>query len=192
MWLYLDGVQSTKIKSVNMTSTVYGDLSNTIIELPLIDARLCIGSLQIDSLGNFDYLLDQPDRLLTIVDNYPNHYRASRLFWSMINPRRKTIYHLHIEIEQTYHHQATNHSTSIHPRTNEQIHQETFYDTCRDYFQKLQTQIDEHCSSVEEFCQKTMISKKTKGTDGLNNMSTAHNTKKKGYQSTNDLTFLVH
>jgi hypothetical protein len=145
---------------VNISSTVYGDLSNNLVEFALIDTHLCIGSLQIESLGNFDYLLDKTNDNLFTNNNYPNNYRASRLFWSMKNARQKTVYHLHIEIDQIYHNDLSNHQVIKHPMTNEQIHNEQLYDTCRKYFTKFQKQIDDHINYIEEFCQKTTINKK--------------------------------
>ncbi|CAF0824467.1 unnamed protein product [Adineta steineri] len=155
-----------KLKSVNTTSTVYGDLSNNSVEFPLVNTRLCIGSLQIESLGNFDYQIEKNDENFYSEKNYPNNYRASRLFWSTKDPHKKTVYHLHIEIDQTYHNNTTNHRIIEHPMTNEQIHIEQLYETCRQYFTKFQKKIDDHLNSIEEFCQKTMINKK-----GVSNQS---------------------
>jgi len=168
---YLDGTNLPKIKFVNTSSTVYGDLSNNLVEFALINIRLCIGSLQIESLGNFDYQIDKIDDNFFPNKNYPNNYRASRLFWSIKNPRQKTVYHLHIEMNQTYHNDLSNHKTMEHPMTNEQIHNEQLYETCRKYFKKFQEKIDEHLNYIEEFCHKTMINKK-----GIQNQS---NSKKK-------------
>ncbi|CAF3195602.1 unnamed protein product [Rotaria sp. Silwood2] len=124
-----------KFKSVNLSSTVYADLSNTLIEFCLTDIKLCIGSLQIKSLGNFDYLLDNDPNM----NIYPNKYYASRLFWSTKNARQKTIYHLHIEIEQTYHNDKLNHQTIEYPLSIEQIHLKQLYETCEKYFNKYKT-----------------------------------------------------
>ncbi len=145
---------------MNVSSTVYGDLSNNSVEFALNNTRLCIGSLQIESLGNFDYQIDKIHENYFPYKTYPNNYRASRLFWSIKNPRQKTVYHLHIEINQTYHNDLSNHKVIQHPMTNEQLHNEQLYELCRTYFNKLQKQIDEHLNSIEEFCQKTMINKK--------------------------------
>ena len=158
--LYLGGANPPKIKCVNTSSTVYGDLSNNLVEFALINTRLCIGSLQIESLGNFDYQINKIDENFSFNQNYPNNYRASRLFWSIKNPRQKTVYHLHIQIHQIYHNEVINHQTIAHPMTSEQIHLEELYDHCRKYFQKFQKQIDEHLNNIEEFCQKTMVNKK--------------------------------
>lgn len=148
---------------MNTSSTVYGDLSNNLVEFALSNARLCIGSLQIQSLGNFDYQIDPIDESLLPDMNYPNDYHASRLFWSMKNPREKTIYHLHIQIEQTYHTNPCNHHVIEHPVNPVQIHQEQLYEQCRKEFEKLQKKIDEHLVNIEEFCQKTMVNKKGMG-----------------------------
>jgi hypothetical protein len=160
LYFYLAGPNLPKLKSVNPSSTVYGDLSNNIIEFALINTHLCIGSLQIESLGNFDYQIDKTNENYIPFKTYPNNYRASRLFWSIKNPRQKTIYHLHIEICQTYHNDLSNHKVIQHPMTTEQIHNEQLYETCRKYFNKFQKKIDEHFNYIEEFCQKTMINKK--------------------------------
>ncbi len=156
----LDSTNLPKIKYVNTSSTVYGDLSNNLVEFALINTRLCIGSLQIESLGNFDYQIDKTDDNFIPYKTYPNNYRASRLFWSIKNPHQKTVYHLHIEIHQTYHNDSSNHKTIEHPMTTEQIHNEQLYEKCRKYFNEFQKQIDEHLNNIEEFCQKTMINKK--------------------------------
>jgi hypothetical protein len=111
-------------------------------------------------LGNFDYQIDKIDETFLPNINYPNDYRASRLFWSTKNPRQKTVYHLHIEIHQTYHNDLCNHQVIEHPMTAEQIHNEELYEACRKYFEKFQKKIDEHLNNIEEFCQKTMINKK--------------------------------
>jgi len=121
------------MKSINLSAPVYADLSNSFIEFSLINIKLCIGSLQIKSLGNFDYLLDNDPNIF----NYPNGYHASRLFWSTKNARQKTIYHLYIEIEQTYHHDKLNHQTIEYPLTNKQIYLEQLYKTCEKYFNKF-------------------------------------------------------
>ncbi|CAF4225806.1 unnamed protein product [Rotaria sp. Silwood2] len=154
------GINLSKIKVVNTSSTVYGDLSNNLVEFALINTHLCIGSLQIESLGNFDYQTDKNDENFFSNKNYPNNYRASRLFWSIKNPRQKTIYHLHIKIEQTYHNEESNHKVIEHPMTNKQVHIEQLYDLCRQYFDKFQKKIDEHSNYIEEFCQRTSINKK--------------------------------
>jgi hypothetical protein len=134
---YLDEIILPKLKSINLSATVYADLSNSLIEFSLTNIKLCIGSLQIQSLGNFDYLLDNDPN----ITHYPNQYQASRLFWSTKNARKKTIYHLHIDIEQTYHHEKSNHQTIEYPLTNQQIHLEELYKTCEKYFQKFQNEI---------------------------------------------------
>ncbi|CAF3372679.1 unnamed protein product [Rotaria socialis] len=149
-----------KIKTVNTSSTVYGDLSNNLVEFALINVRLCIGSLQIESLGNFDYQIDKADENFFSNKNYPNNYRASRLFWSIKNPHKKTVYHLHINIEQTYHNDEANHKVIEHPMADKQIHVEELYDTCRKYFDKFQKKIDQHSVYIEEFCQRNSINKK--------------------------------
>ncbi|UJR31282.1 hypothetical protein I4U23_018782 [Adineta vaga] len=149
-----------KFKSVNVSSTVYGDLSNNSVEFTLINTRLCIGSLQIESLGDYDYQIDKHDDQIFSTKNYPNNYRASRLFWSLNNPRKKTVYHLHIQVDQTYHIDASNHRTIEHPMSTEQMHIEQLYDKCREYFTKFQKKIDDHLNSIEEFCQKTSVHKK--------------------------------
>ena len=109
------------------------DLSNSVLEFPLTDIRLCIGSLQIHSLGNFEYLLDDDPNLI----NYPNKYHASRVFWSTKNARQKTIYHLHIDIEQTYHQDSCNHQTIACPLSKEQ----QLYEQCQQYFDTFQRKI---------------------------------------------------
>lgn len=164
----LDTTNLPKIKCVNTSSTVYGDLTNNLVEFALINTRLCIGSLQIESFGNFDYQIDKIDDNFLPYKSYPNNYRASRLFWSIKNPCQKTIYHLHIEINQPYHNDLLNHQIIQHPMTSEQIHYEELYETCRNYFNKFQKKIDEHLNNIEEFCQKTMINKK-----GILNQSTS-------------------
>ena len=154
---YLDGINLPKLKSVNVSSTVYGDLSNNLVEFALIDAHLCIGSLQVESLGNFNYHIDKTN------DNckmYPNNYRVSRLFWSIKNPRQKTVYHLHIKVDQTYHNDLSNHKVIEHPMKNERIYLEQLYDKCRKYFNKFQKTIDEHSNYIDDFCQRTMINKR--------------------------------
>jgi hypothetical protein len=174
-----------KIKSVHTSSTVYGDLSNNSVEFAMVDTRLCIGSLQIESLGDFDYLLDPPEHPLSTHTTYPNNYRASRLFWSMSNPRQKTTYRLHIEIEQTYHENASNHRTMTYPLTDEEARQEQLYTTCRQYFEKMQKEIDDHLSVVDEFCQKTMVNKKGKSNDLLQSQSSTNSSRKKINQRKN-------
>ena len=149
-----------KIKCVNTSSTAYGDLSNNLVEFALANTRLCIGSLQIESVGDFDYQIDRIDDNLLPDMNYPNNYRASRLFWSMKNPREKTVYHLHIKIEQTYHTNTSNHRVVGHPMSPIELHHEQLYERCRKDFEKLQKKIDEHLTNIEEFCQKTMVNKK--------------------------------
>ena len=181
----LDGPNAPKIKSVHTSSTVYGDLSSNSVEFAIADTRLCIGSLQIDALGDFDYLLDPPEHPLSTRNTYPNNYRASRLFWSTKDPREKTIYHLHIEIEQTYHDNASNHRTLTYPLTDEEMHQEQLYTTCRQYFDKLQKEIDDHLIFVEEFCQKTMVNKKGKGNELLQSQSSTNSSRKKINQREN-------
>ncbi|CAF4746094.1 unnamed protein product [Rotaria sp. Silwood1] len=155
-----NGINLPKIKSVNTSSTVYGDLSNNLVEFALYNTRLCIGSLQVESLGNFDYQIDKTDENYISNKHYPNDYRASRLFWSMKNPQQKTVYHLHIKVEQTYHNKESNHKIIEHPMTDKQIHIEQLYDLCRQYFDKFQKKIDEHSNYIEEFCQRTSIHKK--------------------------------
>lgn len=152
---------------MNISSTVYGDLSNNTVEFPLADTRLCIGSLQIESLGSFDYQIHRSDDELCPTENYPHDYRASRLFWSMTNPRRKTVYHLRIDVEQTYHEDQMNHRTVQHPMTAEKLHVQELYDRCQEYFTKFQKTIDEHLSSIEELCQRTSVNKK--GLSGQSN-----------------------
>ncbi|CAF4812089.1 unnamed protein product [Rotaria sp. Silwood1] len=127
-----------KFKSINLSSTIYADLSNALIEFSLTDIKLCIGSLQIKSLGNFDYLLDNDPN----INIYPNKYSASRLFWSTKNARQKTVYHLHIEIEQTYHNDKLNHQTIEYPLSNEQIQLNQLYETCEKYFNKYKIKDD--------------------------------------------------
>jgi hypothetical protein len=129
--LYLDDVNIPKLKPINLSSPVYADLSNTIVEFSLTNINLCIGSLQIKSLGNFDYLLNNDN------NTYPNKYSASRLFWSTKNARQKTVYHLHIEIEQTYHDDKSNHQTIEYPLSNERLHLEQLYEICRNYFNTI-------------------------------------------------------
>ena len=166
----LDGVHPhPKIRNVNTSHTVYGDLSNATLEFPLNDLQICIGSLQIESFGDFDYLIEQIKPMLIIKENYPNNYRASRLFWSLNDPRHKTIYHLQIQVEQTYHDRCENHQTISYPRTDEQLKVDLLYDAARQYFEKFQKKIDEHFVAIEEFCQKTMVNKK--GKDALTNAS---------------------
>ncbi len=131
-----DEINLLKIKSINLSSPVYADLSDSLIEFSLTNIKLCIGSLQIKSLGNYDYLLEHDPN--TII--YPNGYQASRLFWSTKNARQKTIYHLDIKIEQTYHHEKSNHQTIEYPLSTKQIHLEQLYKTCERYFKKFQNQ----------------------------------------------------
>ena len=128
------------LPSINSSSAVYADLSNTPMELSLTDIHLCIGSLQIRSLGHFDYLLnmdadadDQNHRL------YPADYRASRVFWSTNNAREKTIYHLRIHIEQTYHQEPSNHRVIEYPLSDAQIRLDQLYQQCQNYFKKFPT-----------------------------------------------------
>ncbi|CAM4890394.1 unnamed protein product [Rotaria socialis] len=128
-----DDIDLRKLKSINLSSTVYADLSNNLVEFCLADIKLCVGSLQIKSLGNFDYLLEND----TNMNIYPNKYHASRLFWSTKNAQQKTIYHLHIEIEQTYHNDKSNHRTVEHPLSAEQIHLKQLYEVCEQYFQRF-------------------------------------------------------
>jgi hypothetical protein len=137
--LYLDDITLPKFQSINLSSTIYADLSNSIIEFSLTNIQLCIGSLQIKSLGNFDYVLNND----TNLNIYPNKYHASRLFWSTKNAREKTVYHLHIEIEQTYHTEQSNHQTIEYPLSNERIHLEQLYETCQTYFNKFNKKV--HC-----------------------------------------------
>ena len=144
----LADINLPKVKSINLSSTVYANLSNTSLEFSLTDIKLCIGSLQIKSLGNFDYLLDNDPNL----NIYPNKYNASRVFWSTKNARQKTIYHLYIDIEQTYHNEKSNHQTIEYPLTDKQIHLEQLYKTCEKYFNKFQKKI----SSKSSFDSKTL------------------------------------
>ncbi|CAF3000261.1 unnamed protein product [Rotaria sp. Silwood2] len=153
----INNIHRDSIDGINEDETK--ELSNNI-EFALINTHLCIGSLQIESLGNFDYQTDKNDENFFSNKNYPNNYRASRLFWSIKNPRQKTIYHLHIKIEQTYHNEESNHKVIEHPMTNKQVHIEQLYDLCRQYFDKFQKKIDEHSNYIEEFCQRTSINKK--------------------------------
>lgn len=134
---YLDDINIPKMKSVNLSSPVYADLSNSFIEFSLNNIKLCIGSLQIKSFGNFDYLLDNDPNNF----NYPNGYHASRLFWSTKNARQKTIYHLYIDIDQTYHNDKSNHQTIEYPLSNKQIQLEQLYKTCEKYFYKFKKKI---------------------------------------------------
>ncbi|CAF3763812.1 unnamed protein product [Rotaria sordida] len=175
-----NGINIPKIKSVNTLSTVYGDLSNNLVEFSLINTHLCIGSLQIESLGNFDYQIDKNDENIFSNKIYPNNYRASRVFWSIKNPQQKTIYHLNINIEQTYHNEELNHKIIKHPMTNKQIYIEQIYDLCRKYFEKFQKKIDQHSNYIEEFCQKTLINKK--------NLQNQTNYKKRTTNTGNGLT----
>lgn len=122
------------MKSINFSSPVYADLSNSILEFSLINLNICIGSLQIKSMGNYDYLLDNDPNPI----KYPNGYHASRLFWSTKNAREKTIYHLYINIEQTYHHDKSNHQTIAYPLSHKQIYTEQLYKTCENYFKTFQ------------------------------------------------------
>ncbi|CAF0860056.1 unnamed protein product, partial [Adineta ricciae] len=85
---------------------------------------------------------------------------ASRLFWSLKNPRKKTVYHLHIQVDQTYHIDESNHRVIQHPMTEEEIHLQRLYDTCRESFTEFQKKIDDHYTSVEEFCQRTSVNRK--------------------------------
>lgn len=130
----LDDISLPKFKSINLSSTVYADLSNTLIEFCLSDIKLSIGSLQIQSLGDFDYLLDNDSN----SDLYPNNYHASRIFWSTKNAQQKTVYHLHIDIEQTYHNDKINHQTIEYPLSSQQILLDNLYETCEKYFNRFQ------------------------------------------------------
>ncbi|CAF3914064.1 unnamed protein product [Adineta steineri] len=127
----------SKLKSINLSSTIYADLSNSIVEFSLTNIQLCIGSLQIKSFGNYDYLLDND----TNVNIYPNKYHATRLFWSTKNARQKTLYHLYIDVEQTYHNEKSNHQTIEYPLTNKQIQVEQLYDICEKYFNKFKKRV---------------------------------------------------
>jgi hypothetical protein len=133
------------MKSINLSAPVYADLSNSFIEFSLTNIKLCIGSLQIKSLGNFDYLLDNDPNIF----NYPNGYHASRLFWSTKNARQKTIYHLYINIDQTYHNDKLNHQTIEYPLSNKQIQLEQLYKTCEKYFYKFKKKIISETISID-------------------------------------------
>ena len=126
-------IEIDKINSIDLSSTVYADFSDSSIEFGVNNIQICIGSLQIQSLGNYDYLVD-PNTNMPI---YPNGYHASRLFWSTKNARRKTIYHLHIDIEQTYHLEKSNHQTMTYPLSTKEIQLEEFYQTCDAYFDRF-------------------------------------------------------
>lgn len=159
---------------MNTSSTVYGDLANNVVEFTLMNTHLCIGSLRIESLGNFDYEIQRSDEDFYANKHYPNNYRASRLFWSMKNPRQKTVYHLHIHVEQTYHNDETNHKVIEHPVTDKQIHVQQIYDNCRNYFEKFQGKIDQHLNQIEEFCQRTSINKKPSSSQAANRRRAAN------------------
>ena len=102
---------------------------------------------------------------ISIQETYPNNYRASRLFWSMNDPRRKTTYRLHIQVEQTYHQDANQHSTIVYPMNEEDRLLQELYEKARIYLQKYQKKIDDHRNQLEEFCQRTMVHKKGKGSE---------------------------
>ena len=123
------------LESIEIFSPIYSDLSNEIVDLNLDDLRLCIGSLQIHSLGNFDYLINH--EFDSNKEFYPNGYCASRVFWSTKNVREKTIYHLTIRIEQTYHQEQSNHQTIEYPLSLEQRRLEQLYRAAADYFQRF-------------------------------------------------------
>lgn len=171
------------MKSVRVSSTVYGDLSNVFLDFSLDKIHLCIGSLQIHSLGNFDYLIDPPKNSLSINENYPDGYQASRLFWSLENPKRKTVYHLKIDVEQNYHQDQSQHVTTSFPMTDEQRIREQIYQTCREYFEKYQKKIDEHSARIEQFCQRTMVQKKGKANENCSNATTTATGRKRTNQS---------
>lgn len=129
-----------KINTIDFSSAVYVDLSDSLIEFSVSKINICIGSLQIKSLGNYDYLLDlDPNKTI-----YPNGYHASRIFWSTKNARRKTIYHLQINIEQTYHQEPSNHQTITYPLSMKQHQLEELYQTCDAYFNRFPSHLFFH------------------------------------------------
>ena len=124
---YSDSAHRSSLKPVNLSSAAYADLSDTQVNFVLSDIRLCIGSLQIQSIGNFDYRLEDDT-----AKAYPDGYHACRVFWSRNDARQKTVYHLRIDIDQTYHHERVNHRTIEHSRDEEQkTPAEQLYHTCR-------------------------------------------------------------
>ena len=125
---------SSSDRFIHLSTPIHVDLSNTSIDVALTDLQLCIGSLQIHSLGHFDYLINEDLSELF----YPADYHASRVYWSTKNAREKTVYHLKIEIKQNYHHETNNHRTIVHPLSDEEIHREKLYEQCRMYFQRFQ------------------------------------------------------
>jgi hypothetical protein len=135
--LFLDATNLSKLKPIHLSSTIHADLSNTVIEFSPTNIQLCIGSLQIHSLGDFQYLLDN-DPNPTV---YPNGYHASRLFWSTKHARRKTVYHLRIFVEQTYHQEERNHRIIEYPLSSEQSHVEQLYKICEQYFSPFQKKV---------------------------------------------------
>ena len=173
----------SKIKYINPLSTVYGDLSNNTSEIYLNKIYLCIGSLQIESVGNFDYQINKISDNYIYNQTYPNDYRASRLFWSIDNPQKIIRYYLHIEVNQTYHTNEINHRIQVYPCDEKQMTIENLYEQCRIFFRKYQQQIDEHYNTIEELCQKTTVNKK-----GQANQA---NSKKKNSTSTIALFLLL-
>ena len=95
------------IPSIHFSSPIYVDRSQSTFDFSRDDIKMSLGSLQIHSFGNFDYLLDSDP----VVHPYPNQYHASRVFWSTTNAQEKTVYELHINIYQTYHDNNENHRT---------------------------------------------------------------------------------
>lgn len=133
----LVAINLSQVKPVHLSSAIHADLSNSTVEFALETIHLCLGSLQIQSLGDFEYLLENDTNAYV----YPNGYHASRLFWSTKHPRRKTVYHLLITIEQIYHQERGNHRTIEHPPSDEQLHVEQLYEACAQYFRKFQTKV---------------------------------------------------
>lgn len=138
------------------------------MDLSLTDLNLCIGSLQIHSLGHFDYLLstdaDFDDQNQKV---YPAEYHATRVFWSTSNAREKTIYHLRIDVEQTYHHERSNHRLIEYPLSNEQIRLEQLYQLCRKYFEKFPSRKSSSSSTgplrskmnvINQICRASVVS----------------------------------
>ncbi|CAF1339935.1 unnamed protein product, partial [Didymodactylos carnosus] len=159
------------LKSINLSSTIYGDLNRELIELNLQDLNLCIGSLQIHSIGNYNLLLDDDfdsdDCESNLSDNdddeceekttnkhlkmshiYPDSYHSSRLYWSTKCAKTKTAYHLYISYENKYHDMRKNHRTYEYG-TYEQKRQQIIYEKCQKYFKQLQMKIDEHRKKVK-------------------------------------------
>ncbi|CAF0988366.1 unnamed protein product [Didymodactylos carnosus] len=158
------------VKSINLSSTVYGDLNRELIGLNLDDLNLCIGSLQIHSIGNYDLLLDDDfdsddcesnssdnddgsdeptiSKHLKLSHIYPNDYHSSRLYWSTKCAKNMTVYHLYISCESNYHNIRENHHNYEHG-TSAQERQQIIHEQCQQYFKQLQMKIDEHRKEVK-------------------------------------------